>query len=97
MAVSAAQSAFFNQMLIKITTSAPSVDRTLLMMVGATDLRANFTAEQMPGVLIAYMSGLKTVFALAIAVTGVALLITALASKWQRLDTEAIKNGGAAA
>jgi ABC-type Mn2+/Zn2+ transport system permease subunit len=83
-------------MLEKIPHSAPGVDPTILVTSGATELRQSFTLAQLPGVLVAYMAGLNTVFALVIAGTGVALLLS-LGNKWKRLNTEAIKNGGPSA
>lgn len=75
--------------------SAPDVDPALVILTGATEIRTAFTPAQLPGLLIAYMAGLKIVFALAVAGTGAALCIS-LGNRWKRLNKEAIKGGGAA-
>lgn len=51
---------------------------------GAADLRAVFSAEELPGIILAYMDGLKLTFALAVALAGVTLPI-ALFAKWQNV------------
>lgn len=51
------------------------------MATGATQLREAFSAADLPGILIAYMDGLKVAFALAIALAGITLPI-ALFAKW---------------
>lgn len=84
--MSSAQAAFINQAIDKLQTSAPGVDKTQLIDTGASALRKVFTAEELPGVLIAYMHGLKAVFAVSIAFCGIAFLTT-LAIPWERLAT----------
>jgi MFS transporter, DHA2 family, glioxin efflux transporter len=96
MCVSAAQSAFVNVMINRLPSSAPDVDPSLVILTGASEIRSAFKSAQVPGILIAYMAGLKIVFALTIAATGLAFCIS-LGAKWKRLNTDAIKNGGAAA
>lgn len=60
----------------------PGVSPALVIATGATELRAVFSAEQLPGIVLAYMDGLKLTFALAVALAGVTLPI-ALFAKWQ--------------
>lgn len=96
MLVSAAQSAFVNMLVNKLPSSAPDVDSALVVLTGATEIRSRFTPDQVPGILVAYMAGLKVVFALTIAATGVAFCIS-LGASWKRLNTDAVKGGGAAA
>ncbi|KAF3771094.1 MFS general substrate transporter [Cryphonectria parasitica EP155] len=93
--VSAAQSAFVNILIKTIPYSAPGVDPTLVIATGATELRNVFPAEQVSGILVAYMKGLKISFAIALGATALALLI-GLFSRWKRLNTAAITTGGAA-
>ncbi|KAK2603369.1 hypothetical protein N8I77_009833 [Diaporthe amygdali] len=93
--VSASQSAFVNVLIKTIPYSAPGVDPARLIATGATELRKAFTPEELPGILVAYMHGLKISFAVALAATGMALVIV-LFSKWKRLNTAAITGGAAA-
>ncbi|RDW72218.1 MFS general substrate transporter-3 [Coleophoma crateriformis] len=82
--VAAAQAAFVNKIIAKIATSAPSVNPSQVIATGATQLRSVFTADQMPGILVAYMAGIKVVFALATAGAGAALVVS-LFSNWKRI------------
>lgn len=75
-------------MLAKLPSTAPTVDPALVVATGATSLRDVFTPEELPGILMAYMHGLKAVFALGIAMAGVACLETFLIP-WRRLPTHA--------
>lgn len=86
--VSSGQAAFINQALASLRTSAPDVDPARLIATGASELRKAFTADELPGVLVAYMHGLKAVFAVSIAFCGIAFLTT-LAIPWHRLPTHA--------
>lgn len=83
-------------MLKVLPFSAPDVNPGLLIATGATQLRTTFTPDQVSGILLAYMAGLKIVFALALAATGIALCVSAC-NRWKRLNKEAVKAGGAAA
>ncbi|KAL8882141.1 MAG: hypothetical protein Q9198_000813, partial [Flavoplaca austrocitrina] len=51
--VSSAQAAFVNQMLAKLSVSAPGVDAQQLIATGASELRNVFTPEELPGILVA--------------------------------------------
>lgn len=92
--VSAAQSAFVNVIANTLPTSAPGVDPQLVIGTGATELRNVFSADEVSGILVAYMRGLKISFAIALAATGLSLVIT-LFGKWKRLNTAAITGGAA--
>ncbi|AEO56525.1 hypothetical protein MYCTH_2059428 [Thermothelomyces thermophilus ATCC 42464] len=94
--VSAAQSAFVNKMVHELATSAPSLDPLIVLGTGATQIRDVFPADAVPGIVVAYMQGIKTALALVIGTTGVAFLVS-LFSNFKRLNTEALKTGGAAA
>ena len=93
--VSAAQSSFVNVLTKVLPHSAPNVNPMQVVLTGATELRDVFTPEEIPGILVAYMRGLKISFALSLAATGLAFVIS-LATKLKRLNTDAIKGGGAA-
>ena len=94
--VSAAQAALVNVLVKVLRHSAPGVDPSAVVNTGATDLRTVFSADQIPGILVAYMSGLKIAFAIGLASTGVAFVIITLFQRWNRLNTAAIAGGPAA-
>lgn len=77
-------------------TTAPGVDPAAVVATGATQIRAVFTADQVPGIVKAYMAGIKVALAIAIGATGVAFLVS-LFSSWKRPKTEALKNADGAA
>lgn len=82
--VSAGQTAWANRLLSRIPQTAPGVDPKVVVATGATQLRHIFSAEQIPGILTAYMDGLKLTFALVIALAGITMPI-ALAAKWRNV------------
>ena len=94
--VSAAQAALVNVLVKVLPHSAPDVNPTMVVLTGATDLRKAFTPDQVAGILVAYMRGLKISFAIGIASTGVALIIITMFQKWNRLNPAAIAGGGGA-
>ena len=83
--VSAGQSALTNVLTITLPVYAPSVDPTEIILTGATELRSVFTPEQIPGILLAYMQGLKAAYIIAIIASGIATLVS-LGSRWQKLQ-----------
>ena len=83
--VSAGQTAWANRLIQRLPVTAPSVDPSLVIATGATQLRHVFTEEQIPGILAAYMDGLKLTFALVVALSGITLPI-ALAAKWKSIQ-----------
>ncbi|KAK1760426.1 efflux pump antibiotic resistance protein [Echria macrotheca] len=89
--VSAAQSAFINKLLANIPEG---VDPLAIVGTGATQIRSVFPAEQIPGILVAYMEGLKTTFIIAVAGVGAAFVVS-LAASWKRLNQEAVASAGA--
>ena len=93
--LSAAQSAFVNHMLLELPKKAPLVNPLQVVATGATELWHTFGPDVLPGVLEAYMSGIKVAFAISIAGVGTACLIS-LASDWKRINPEALVNAGAA-
>ncbi|KAK4239384.1 major facilitator superfamily domain-containing protein [Achaetomium macrosporum] len=94
--ISAAQSAFVNRMINRLATSAPDVNPLAVVRTGATQIRTVFSPEQVPGILIAYMAGIKTALALAIGAVGLAFVVSWF-SNLRRLNTEALKTAGGAA
>lgn len=83
--VSAAQSAFLNQLL---THLPGGVDSQAVIGTGATMIRTVFSSEQVPGILVAYMQGIKTAFALTTAASGVAFFVS-LAFPWKKVNQKA--------
>lgn len=93
--VSAAQAGFANVMINNLPKTAPSINPALVVGTGATDLRKVFSEDQIPGILVAYMQGLKTSFAMGIASSGIAFIIIVLFQRWNKLNIAAIAGGGA--
>jgi ABC-type proline/glycine betaine transport system permease subunit len=95
--LSAAQSAFNNQLIKQIAINLPDIDPVAALGIGATQIRSVFTPAQVPLVVDAYMTGLKAVFAITVAAFGVAALVGFLGS-WKRLHGEDLQKvaGGAA-
>ncbi|GJC79011.1 putative efflux pump gsfJ [Colletotrichum liriopes] len=85
--VAAAQSGFLITVLKKVAENVPSVDPALVAITGATQIRTAFPAEAVPGIIQAYMDGLKIAFALTIAGAGVSFLVS-LGSRWSKLNTK---------
>ena len=94
--VSAAQSVFNNILLAKTPLYAPGVDPSQLIAVGATSIRSVFAAEQIPGILGAYMAGLKAAWAMGIGLAGVTVLISLL-PEWKSIKSGSGGVGGAMA
>ncbi|KAK0720101.1 major facilitator superfamily domain-containing protein [Lasiosphaeris hirsuta] len=91
--VSAAQSAFINQLLL----NAPAdIDPLVIIGTGATQIRNVFTPEQLPAILVAYMAGIKAALAIAIAAVGISFFVS-LFYGFRRLNREAVASAGGAA
>jgi ABC-type proline/glycine betaine transport system permease subunit len=95
--LSAAQSAFNNQLIKQIAINLPDIDPIAALGIGATQIRSAFPPDQVPLVIDAYMTGLKAVFAITVAAFGVATIVGALGS-WKRLHAKDLQKatGGAA-
>lgn len=74
--LSAAQCAFVNQMLRTLAVTAPDVDPAKLIATGVSEIREAFPADQIPGILLAYMDGLRIPFAIVTATAGAACVLT---------------------
>jgi MFS family permease len=83
---SAGQAAFVNQLVAKLPYTAPTIDPALVIATGATELRHVFTAEELPGIMLAYMNGIRAIFAVGIGLAGAAFLCTALIP-WGKLPS----------
>jgi MFS transporter, DHA2 family, glioxin efflux transporter len=82
--ISAAQAGFTNQLIRSLPIKAPGVNPALVLITGATELRKVFSAEELPGILEAYMSGIRVPFALAIACCCLTTVIIAI-PKWESI------------
>lgn len=87
--VSAGQSAYTNRLLARVPVLVPGVSPALVLATGVTELRKVFSAEELPGIVLAYMDGLKLTFALAVALAGVTMPI-ALFAKWQSVKPKVL-------
>ncbi len=72
------------------------MDPAQIIVTGATQLRQVFSPEDVPGILVAYMDGLKIAFAIGVAGAGASFIVS-LASRWHRLNVQAVKETGGAA
>lgn len=82
--ISAGQAGWSNKMLSEIATRVPGVSPQLVVATGATELRTTFTAQQLPGILNAYMVGLRVPFAITIACACVTFVIAFL-PRWESI------------
>ncbi|KAL9040170.1 MAG: hypothetical protein Q9214_004593 [Letrouitia sp. 1 TL-2023] len=83
---SAGQAAFVNRLLATLPKTAPGVNPHLVILTGASELQNVFPPHVLPGVLQAYMVGIKAAFAVSVAFSGVAFLST-LAIPIKKLPT----------
>ncbi|KAL8828900.1 MAG: hypothetical protein Q9170_006399 [Blastenia crenularia] len=91
--VAAGQAAFENRLLGVLPQKVPDVTPAQVVQTGATSLRDTFTAEQLPGIISSYLSGIHLSFALATGLVGFSL-VAALLAPWRKID--AMKAMGAA-
>ncbi|KAL2104633.1 hypothetical protein VUR80DRAFT_9997 [Thermomyces stellatus] len=89
--LAAAQSAFLNEMVKRLVVTAPTVDPRAVVATGASELR-KFPEDVLPGILQAYMWGIKIAIALAIVGAGVSFFAS-LASRWKKLNTKNVSGG----
>ncbi|CCT72579.1 related to major facilitator (MFS1) transporter [Fusarium fujikuroi IMI 58289] len=82
--ITAAQSGFINQIIHKLSSTAPTIDPDLVTETGATTLRHNFSGAELNGILHAYVWGIKVAFAITIAACGITV-ITSLCTKWTNI------------
>ncbi|KAJ9415314.1 major facilitator superfamily domain-containing protein [Fusarium oxysporum] len=85
--ITAAQSGFINQIIHKLSRTAPTVDPALVTETGATTLRQNFSGVELDGILHAYAWGIKVAFAITIAACGITV-ITSLFTKWTNIHVK---------
>ena len=68
--------------------TAPGVDAAKVVITGATQLRTAFAAGQVPGIIRAYMGGIKLALAIPIAGNGIAFVLSVCIwlSNWRKLE-----------
>lgn len=91
--IAAAQSGFQNQLVHKLGSTAPGVDRALVTSIGATELRSKFSGAELDGVLRAYAWGIKVAFAITIAACGLSAL-TSLCTTWDNTNKKKASAAG---
>ena len=62
-------------MLESLAVTAPGVDAAKLLATGVSDIRSVFPADQIHGILLAFMDGLRIPFAIAAATAGAACIL----------------------
>ncbi|OAA63636.1 Major facilitator superfamily domain, general substrate transporter [Niveomyces insectorum RCEF 264] len=82
--LAAAQSAFVNRLIATLATTAPGVDANTVILTGSAQIRSVFPPDQVPGIVLAYMAGLRLTFAIMIGFAGFSFLLSFLQS-WKRL------------
>ncbi|KAF1952105.1 putative efflux pump antibiotic resistance protein [Byssothecium circinans] len=83
---SSGQAAFINQLLAELPKLAPTVNPGLVIITGATELHNVFPPDVLPGVLQAYMNGIKAAFAVGVGFAGTAF-ISSIFIPWKKLPT----------
>lgn len=81
----ASQSLLNNLLLRKLSDLAPDIDPVRVIRAGATAIRSSFPLDIVPGIVESYLYGLRAVYTLVIAFTGVAA-IAGLFYPWRKLD-----------
>lgn len=93
--VSAGQTAFENRLSHQIPITAPGIPPALIISTGATQLRKVFNAQQLPGILLAYVDGIHVTTELAIALAGISFIVAFL-PRWQSIKGKLPMMAGAA-
>ncbi|KAH6868588.1 major facilitator superfamily domain-containing protein [Alternaria rosae] len=83
--IAAAQCGFENQLLQKLRTTTPSINRSLVISTGATALRQAFHEAELNGVILAYAWGIRVAFAITIVSCGITVF-TSLATRWDNTN-----------
>ncbi|KAI1347435.1 major facilitator superfamily domain-containing protein [Xylaria sp. FL0043] len=85
--LAAAESAFANQLVVKLHETAPNIDPASVVNLGATQVRQTFSGADLDAVLRSYAWGIKVAFAVTIAGAGITLPVS-LFSKWTNLNAK---------
>ena len=93
--ISAAQAGFANKMLKVLPELAPGVNPAQVIATGASEIRKVFDAEQVPGIISAYMEGLRVPFAISIACACISFIVS-FAPRWEHIRGRVKEGAGAA-
>lgn len=87
--ISAAQSAFVNNLIRSLPQNAPGVTAATIMNTGAAELKNVFPSDVLPGVIRSYMDGLKIAFAISLAASAASLVFTVM-NRWDKINKEEV-------
>ena len=73
-----------NTLLTSLPSLSPAVDPKQVIQAGATEIRSNYAPDAVPGIVEAYLKGLRAVYILIIAFTGAAAVVAA-SNRWEKL------------
>lgn len=93
--ISIAQNIFVNSLKREIPKYAPGLDPQVVLGAGATYVREVVSEAQLPGVLVAYTNAIVSAFVLAIAMGGLAFLVS-FRMEWKSVKGKSLMGGGAA-
>ncbi|KAI0970358.1 MFS gliotoxin efflux transporter glia [Xylaria arbuscula] len=82
--VSISQTILNNRLIASLASSAPNISPQQIFQVGATDIRNVFHGADLDHVLKAYLDGLKSAWALSIALAGITFL-SGFFAEWKNL------------
>ena len=94
--IAAGEAAFANTVLGALPKYVPGIEPHTILHTGIGGLRAVFPAETLPGIIHAYMDGLKIDYAIAIAAIGLSM-VGWFGSKWPWMNLKGKVQVGAAA
>lgn len=92
--ISVSQSLFANRLIEAVKQNVQGLDPAIVVGTGATDLRRVIPAAQLAGAIESYMAGLQDAFTLAIALGGVAVLISVAVVVFDRRNLKAKPKAG---
>ena len=81
------QANFANKLLASLPEAAPDVAPALVLATGATDLRSVFSPDQVSGILVAYLDGLRASFTVVIVCACLAFIL-AFAPRWEKIKIQ---------
>ena len=82
-------------MALDVMAKVSTISHEALVFTGATEIRNVFPEDLQPVVIDGYMHGIRVVFAMCIAATGLSTIV-AMGVNWKRLSEEKRGGGGAA-
>jgi hypothetical protein len=79
-------------MIRTLAKTAPSVNPQVVIGTGATQIRHAFTASEIPGIVLAYMAGVKVTFILTVCLSATSVVVAAFVP-WKKLTSEKLTGG----